>query len=71
MMVRNTPSNGDTPTYQISLPYFERHTSYGLDKILPLFDLGVKGQGQIIVMMVRDTSSNGDAPTYQISLSYL
>ena len=38
MMVRNTPSNGDAPTYQISL-----QTSYGPDKILLLFDLGVKG----------------------------
>ena len=64
MMVRNTPSNGDTPNYHISLPYLERQTSYGPDKILPLFDLGVKGQGQMNVMMVRDTSSNGDAPTY-------
>ena len=33
------------------------------DKILPLFDLGVKGQGQMNVMIVSNTSSNGDAPT--------
>ena len=71
MMIRNTPSNGDTPNYQISLPNLERQTSYGPDKILPLFDLGVKGQGQMNVMMVCNTLSNGDAPTYQISLSYL
>ena len=32
-----------------------------------LFDLGVKGQGQMNGMMVRYTPSNGHAPTYQIS----
>ena len=71
IMVRNTPSNGDTPNYKISLPYFKRETSYGPDKILHLFDHRVKGQCQMNVMMVRDTLSNGDAPTYRISLTYL
>ena len=37
--------------------------------ILPLFDLGVKGQG--ITMIVHDTSSDCHAPTFQISLTYL
>ena len=64
MIVRNTPANGDTHNYQISLHYLERQTSYGQDKILPLFNLGVKGQGQMNNMMVRNTPSNSDAPTY-------
>ena len=50
-------------------------TSYGpqqaLPIILPLFDLGVKGQGKKNVMIVHNTLSNGHAPTYQISLTYL
>ena len=71
MMVHNTPSNGDAPTYQISLPYFERQTRYGPDIILPLFDLVVKGQGQMNVMMVRNTPSYDDVPKFQISSTYL
>ena len=39
--------------------------------ILPLFDLGVKGQGRMNVMIVHSTSSNCHAPTHQISLTYL
>jgi hypothetical protein len=33
IMVRDTPSYGHTPTYQISLTYLERQTSYGPDKL--------------------------------------
>ena len=68
---RQSPSNLDVPTYQISPTRHERQTSYGPDNFFPLFDLGVKGQGQMNVMMVHNTPSNGDAPTYQISLPYL
>ena len=71
MMVHNTPSNGDAPTYQISLPYLERQTRYGQDKILPLSNLEVKGQGQMNVMMVRHTPSYDDVPKYKISPTYL
>ena len=71
MMASDTSSNGDAPTYQISLTYLEWQTSYDPNKILPLFDLGVKSQGQMNVMMVRDTSSYDDVPKYQISLTYL
>ena len=74
MMVRDTSSNVNAPTYQISLTYLERQkvmarTSFPI--ILPLFDLGVKGQGQTNVMMVRDTPSYSHTSTYQISLTYL
>ena len=31
--VRNTPSYGHAPTYEISLTYLERQKSYGLDKL--------------------------------------
>ena len=31
--VRDTPPYGHAPTYQISLIYFERQKSYGLDKL--------------------------------------
>ena len=71
MMVCDTSSNGDAPTYQISLPYLERQTRYCPDKILPLFDLEVKGQRKMNVMMVRDTPSNDDVPKYKISPTYL
>ena len=64
MIVRNTPSNGDALTYQISLPYLKRQINYGPDIILPLYDLGVKGQGKINVVMVRDTPSYDDVPKY-------
>jgi hypothetical protein len=33
IMVRDTPSYGHAPTYQISLTYLERQTSYGPDKL--------------------------------------
>ena len=33
IMVRNTPPYGHAPTYQISLTYLERQTSYGTDKL--------------------------------------
>ena len=69
--MRQSLSNLDVPIYQISLIYLKRQISYSLDNFFPLFDLGVKGQGQMNVMMVSDISSNGDAPTYQISLTYL
>ena len=49
MTVRDTLSNCDVPTFQISLTYLERQTSYGPD--YPLFDLRVKGQGQKNVMI--------------------
>ena len=39
--------------------------------ILSLFDLWVKGQGQMNVIIVHDISSNGHAHTYQISLTDL
>ena len=42
-----------------------------LQIILPLFDIEVKGQGQMNVMMIHDTLSDGHAPEYQISLAYL
>ena len=32
IMVRDTPSYGHAPTYQISLTYLERQKCYGLDK---------------------------------------
>ena len=66
MMVRNSPSNGDVPSYQISLTYLE---SYGPDTFFLYLTLGSKGQ--MNVMMVSDASSNDDAPTYYISLTYL
>ena len=68
---RSNECHGDAPTYQISSTYLERQTSYGPNKILPLFELRVKGQGQMNVTMVRNTPSNGDASTYKISLTYL
>ena len=75
IMVRDTPSYGHAPTYQISLTYLERQKCYGPDKKIifkkQLFDLEVKGQGPMTVIMVRDTPSYGHAPTYQISLTYL
>jgi hypothetical protein len=33
IMVRDTPSYGHAPTYQISLTYLERQKSYGPDKL--------------------------------------
>ena len=69
MMVHGTSSNGHAPTYQILLTYLEMQKCYGPDKLHPLFDLGIKGQGQMNVMMVHDTQSYGHTPTYQISLS--
>ena len=33
IMVRDTPSYGHAPTYEISLTYLERQKSYGLDKL--------------------------------------
>ena len=69
-MVRDTPSYGHAPTYQISLTYLERQKCYGpVKKILfkkLLFDLEVKGQGPTKVIMVCDTPHYGHAPTYQI-----
>ena len=53
------------------MTYLERQTNYGPSNILPLFDLGVEGQGQINVMMVRNTPSYSDTANYQISLPYL
>jgi hypothetical protein len=68
IMVRNTPSYGHAPTYQISLTYFERNKCYGPDKKMlfkkQLFDLEVKGQGLTKVITVCDTSPFGHAPTY-------
>ena len=71
IMVHNTLSNGYAPQYKISLIYLERQESYGPNKLNKLFDLGVKGHGQMNVMMLRDTLSYGHTPTYQISLTYL
>jgi hypothetical protein len=68
-MVRDTPSYGHAPTYQISLTYFERQKCYGPDKKIlfkkQLFDLEVKGQGLAKVIMVRDTPPYGHTPIYQ------
>jgi len=73
--VHDTPTYGHTPTYQISLTYFEKQKCYGQDKKIlfkkQLFDLEVKGQGPTKVIMVHDTPPYGHAPTYQISLTYL
>ena len=48
MTVRDTPTYGHAPTYQISLTYLERQTCYGPDKKIlfkkQLFDLEVKVQ---------------------------
>ena len=53
-MVRDTPSYGHAPTYQISLTYLERQKCYGPDKKIlfkkQLFDLEVKGQGPMKVI---------------------
>ena len=70
IMVHDTLSNGHAPTYQISLTYLERQKSYGPYRIHQLFDLWVKGQGQMNVTMVRDTPSYDLTSTYQISLTY-
>ena len=68
--VRDTPSNGHPPTYQISLTYLETQKCYGQDKKIlfkkQLFDLEVKCQGPTKAIMVRDTSPYSQAPTYQI-----
>ena len=73
-MVRDTPSDGHAPTYQI-LTYLERQKCNCPDKKIlfkkHLFDLEVKGQGSMKVITVCDTPPYGHAPTYQISLTYL
>ena len=66
MMVHSTLSNCHAPTYNISLTYLERQKSYGPDKLLQLFDLLVKCQGQTKAMTARTTPFNGHTPTYQI-----
>jgi hypothetical protein len=70
IMIRDIPPYGHAPTYQISLTYLERQTSYVPDKKIlfkkRLFDLVVKGQGPTKVIIVRDTQPSGHAPTYQI-----
>ena len=73
MMIHDTSPklNGHTSTYQISLTYLERQKCYGLYKLPQLFDLGVKGQGQMNVLIVSDAPSYGHTHTYQISLTYL
>ena len=78
IMVRNTPTYGHAPTYQLSLTYLKRQKCYGPDKKIlfkkQLFDLEVKGQGRqgpTKVITVRNTPPYGHAPTYQISLTYL
>ena len=65
-------SYGHAPTYQISLPYFERQKMLWPEQKNPqLFDLQVKGQGKTKVIMVCTTPPYGHASTYQISLTYL
>ena len=59
--VRDTPSYGHVPTYQIS----------DLSRKKQLFDLEIKGQGPTKVITVCNTPPYGHAPTYQISLTYL
>ena len=71
MIILDTPSNGHASTYQISLTFLKRQTSYGPDKFYQLFDLRVKGQGQMNVMIVCDTPSSGHAPTHKISFTNL
>ena len=46
--VRDTPTYGHAPTYQISLTHLERQKCYGPDKkilLKKLFDLEIKVQG--------------------------
>ena len=73
--VRDTPSYGHAPTYQISLSYLERQKCHGLEKKILFnfifFYLEVKGQCPTKVITVRDTLPYCHAPTYQISLTYL
>ena len=67
--VRDTPTYGHAPTYQISLTHLERQKCYGPDKkilLKKLFDLEIKGQGLTKVIMVCDAPPYGHAPTYQI-----
>jgi hypothetical protein len=75
IMVRDTPSYGHAPTYQLSLTYLERQKCYGQDKKIlfkkQFFDLEVKGQGPTKVITVRNTPPYGHASTYEISLTYL
>ena len=71
IMVRDTPSYGHAPTYQISLTYLERQKCYGPEKKIlfkkQLFDhLKVKGQCPRKAITVCDTPPYGHAPTYQI-----
>jgi hypothetical protein len=67
--VRDTPTYGHAPTYQI-LTNLKRQKCYGPNKKIlfkkQLFDLEVKGQGLMKVIMVCDTPPYGHAPTYQI-----
>jgi hypothetical protein len=59
IMVRDTPSYGHAPTYQISLTYLERQKCYGPDKkilFLKKIDLEVKGQCPTKVITVCDTA---------------
>ena len=69
--VRDTPSYGHAPTYQISLTYLERQKCYGPDKKIlfkkQLFDFEIKGQGPTKVITVCDTPPYGHAPTYQMN----
>ena len=70
MMVHDTPSKE-----MVMHPHNKYHRvilkgkKVTLPIILLLFDLGVKGQ--MNVLMVRDTPSYGHTFTYQISLTYL
>jgi hypothetical protein len=64
--VRDTPTDGHAPIYQISLTYLGTQKCYGPDKKIifkkQLFDLEVKCQGPTKVIMVRDTSPYSHAP---------
>ena len=64
IMVHDTPPYGHSPTYQISLIYFERQKCYDPDKKIlfkkQLFDLEVKGHYSTW------HTPYGHAPTYQI-----
>ena len=74
-MVRDIPSYGHAPTYQLSLTYLERQKCYGPDKKIlfkkQLFYLEVKGQGPTKVITVHDRPPYVHATTYQLSLTYL
>ena len=53
IMVCNTPPYGHAPTYQISLTYLERQTSYGQDKLRWEAEAEEKNQTETIYISLR------------------